>query len=100
MPVKPVWLVATVRLREGRRLGLVVGGRRVGGDDVEVVEVGVAVAVVAVIRIVLAPAFSEAVRVEVAQVSQLPVPLKARPAETTVPLTETSAGRLTVVPLA
>jgi hypothetical protein len=57
-------------------------------------------AVVAVARTVLPPAFRVAVTVTSAQVSQFPVGLNASPAETTVPFTRMSIGRLTVVPLA
>src|SRR5438034_331199 len=61
---------------------------------------GPPLAVVAVTRIVLVPAVTGVVSVLLAQVSQLAVGLKARLAETTVPFTATSAGRLVVVPLA
>ena len=54
---------------------------------------------VEVSRIRFTPAVSCAVRVDVAQVSQLPVPAKDRAADTTAPFTATSAGRFTVVPL-
>ena len=57
-------------------------------------------AVVAVARIVLAPAFRFIVIVLVCQVSQLPVPPKANSSATSAPLTVTSMGRLVVVPLA
>src|SRR5262245_13184715 len=57
-------------------------------------------AVVAVTRTVLAPAFRVAVTLVVCHVSQLPVPGKDRPARTTVPLTEMSAGLSVPVPLA
>jgi hypothetical protein len=56
--------------------------------------------VVAVARTVLVPAFTAALTVTVAQVSQLAVGLNATPAATTVPLTLMSIGRLAVVPLA
>ena len=51
-------------------------------------------------RIVLAPAFSVALRLISCQVVQAPVPGKDRPAAMDVPLTVTPIGRFTVVPLA
>src|SRR6266536_2617877 len=61
---------------------------------------GPPLAVVAAARIVLVPPVRVAVTETVCQVSQLPVGLNARPAETSVPLTRMSIGRLVVVPLA
>lgn len=60
---------------------------------------GSPLAVVDVSRILLLPALTGVVRVEVAQVFQSVVALKARAAETTVPPTATSAGRGSAVPL-
>src|SRR6266540_1794043 len=56
--------------------------------------------VVAVARTLLAPAFRLALKVWLAQVSQFPVGLKARPAARSAPLTLMSIGRLAVLPLA
>ena len=61
---------------------------------------GPPLAVVAVARILLVPALNPIVNVLSAQVSQLPVPGNDSPARTSVPLTLTSMGRSTVVPLA
>src|SRR3990170_1677377 len=58
------------------------------------------VAVVGLSRMVLLPAFSDAVTVVVAHVVHPPVPLNATPDCAAAPLTSTSAGRLAVVPLA
>src|SRR4051794_31858615 len=57
-------------------------------------------AVVAVARIVLAPAARSALTASSAQVSQSPVPAKTRSALTAAPLTVIVIGRATVVPLA
>ena len=61
---------------------------------------GLPPAVVAVSLILFVPAARFTVNVWLAQVSHVPVPPNERPAETTVPFTLTSAGRLVVVPLA
>src|ERR1043165_538719 len=61
---------------------------------------GPPLAVVAAALILFGPAASVAFTVAVCQVVHAPVPAKASPAETAVPLTERSIGRFTVVPLA
>ena len=56
--------------------------------------------VVEAARITLLPAFKFTLKVCVAQVSQVPVPLKASDEFTTVPFTLMAIGRAVVVPLA
>src|SRR5215218_3216150 len=80
--------------------GLVGGSVSAGAPTVSLSTLGPPLAVVAVTRTVLLPALKVALIVSVAQVDQAPVPVNSCAAETTVPFTAMSIGRLVVVPLA
>src|SRR5262245_6956917 len=71
----------------------------IGQPTVRLSRLGQPFAVVAVTRMVLLPAFSDAVIVRAAQVSQSAVGPNDTPLATVLPLIEMSAGRSTVVPL-
>ncbi|OLB65891.1 MAG: hypothetical protein AUI10_04990 [Actinobacteria bacterium 13_2_20CM_2_72_6] len=99
--MNPVWLVATVACDSVA----VSAWNSVPGCDVATEAssqstFGPPLAVVAVARTLLSPAFTAAVIVTVCQVSQLPVPGNDCDALTTCPLTLMLIGRSTVVPLA
>ncbi len=92
--------VVPVERRLPGTVGATVSGGPVGGSTSRRSRFGPPFAVVATVLIVLEPAFNETVVVRVCQVVHAPVPGNESSSAASEPFTETSIGRLAVVPLA